>query len=387
MSEHAILAPSAAERWVNCSGSVPLEAQCADDEKSQDELNGDAAHHIGAEYLRGWKRNTIPLKAAPSDVTPNGVIVTEEMCDAVDIYVDEIRDRCGHSVLEVLHIEEYQPIPHVHTDNGGTPDVWWAAINPGLGAYLHVWDFKYGHRFVDAFENWQLIDYAIGIVGRAEFAGIPPDKIEIELGVVQPRNYQAPGPVRTWKLTAFDLLDKYFTRLQQAAINARSNAAQCSPGFPQCLDCRARSKCRALQQVCDAALDYAASAVIQELPPEALGTELYIAETLGKLLDARVAGMQEQAAAIIKKGGFVPGFEVTRDVAREKWTMDPETIIAMGQAMGSVDLRKPVAVITPNQARQAGLDAKIVAGMSERPAGPLKLKRTDTSIARKVFAQ
>ena len=92
--------------------------------------------------------------------------------------------------------------------------MWWAAINPGVGAYLDLWDYKHGHRFVDAFENWQEIDYAFGIIGRPEFAGIPPANIEITFGIVQPRNYHAMGPVRTWKVRA-DQLAVYAERLKR----------------------------------------------------------------------------------------------------------------------------------------------------------------------------
>ena len=98
---HDILAPSAAHRWVHCAGSVPLEAQVASSELGADELEGNAAHHIAGELLMQAKRAagfpaSVPRwKPAANDVTPNGVIVTDEMLKSVDLFVGEILERIG----------------------------------------------------------------------------------------------------------------------------------------------------------------------------------------------------------------------------------------------------------------------------------------------------
>ena len=171
-----------------------------------------------------------------------------------------------------------------------------------------------------------------------------------------------------------------------AAINARSNDPTATAG-EWCLDCKARFACRTLQDAADRALDFASSAVFQQLTPEALGTELTIAEGLLELLESRVAGLKAQAEATLKvQSGFVPGWELQRDSARERWTAPAEEVFACGDIMG-VDLRKPPAPITPNQARKAGIDPATIAAFSERPAGALKLHKTDNTQARRIFGK
>jgi hypothetical protein len=383
-ADHDILAPSAAPRWVHCPASVPLEAQRPDQADTPANAEGKAAHHIAAEQLRALKAGVTPgFVAVAGDMTPGGVVITDEMIEAVQLFVDDVVDSVGHDCLEYLHIEEYQPIPHVHTNNGGTPDVWWAAIRPGVGAYVHVRDFKYGHRFVDAYENWQLIDYAIGIIGRGEFAGIPPERIEIELAIVQPRSYHPIGPIRFWKLTGAELLGQYFVALKDAALSAMGNNPSAVVG-PWCYDCEARGGCSALQRAGDNAMDFAMSATLQDLPPEALGVELRMSERALTLLESRVAGLQAQATALIQSGQFVPGYEIQRANTREIWMKPPAEIFALGDLMG-VNLRKDSAPITPSQARKAGIDEAIVAGYSGRPPGKPQLTPTNTAVTRRVF--
>jgi hypothetical protein len=69
---------------------------------------------------------------------------------------------------------------------------------------------------------------------------------------------------------------------------------------------------------------------------------------------------------------------------RETWTVDPATVAATGAAMG-VDLVKP-AVITPNQARKAGLAPDVVASLAHTPQAGSKLKPVDASAAAKAFS-
>src|SRR5690606_31107399 len=102
------------------------------------------------------------------------------------------------------HVEERLAATSFLPENWGTPDVWHFTPDRS-GGLLLIWDFKYGHRFVDAFENFQLIDYVKLILERPEFADMARRSINVVMTVVQPRNYHPLGPMRRWEETAAGL--------------------------------------------------------------------------------------------------------------------------------------------------------------------------------------
>src|SRR5690606_25074571 len=67
------------------------------------------------------------------------------------------------------HYEQRVDIPRVHAECWGTPD-FWTAVFPederGSKRYVRVVDYKYGHRFVEVFENLQLAAYASGVLSQ-----------------------------------------------------------------------------------------------------------------------------------------------------------------------------------------------------------------------------
>jgi hypothetical protein len=78
------------------------------------------------------------------------------------------------------------------------------------------------------------------------------------------------------------------------------------------------------------------------------------------------------------------GWAITHGKARERWAKPPAEVFALGDMMG-VELRKPSEAITPNQARDLGLDAAVIAAYAERPTGAAKLTPRDASTAARVF--
>jgi hypothetical protein len=288
-----------------------------------------------------------------------------------------VLEHIGADALDRLHIEEVVSAPAIHAECWGKPDVWWAAI--GTGAMIYLRDFKFGHRRVEAFENWQLIAYMAGILSRPEFNHIPRHLIECHFGIVQPRNYSLPGPIREWVITA-DKLAPLWDRLSQAYNLAFSINPVCHPG-PWCQDCRGRHACDTLSVAASAAMDFATVVTPVELSTAALGTELTMIHRAQELLEARATGLEEQALSLLRSGKRVPGYIIGQGQAREKWTPDLETVFATGDALG-IELRKPTA-ITPAQARKAGIPTEVVDALSDRPAGAIKLQQvTDDNLAR-----
>lgn len=373
---HAFLAPSAAARWgAQCPASPTLEAASslpAVEADAEAAAWGEAGHWLSVQWLKHGPAAFEGMRA------PNGVIADEEMVEAVAVYVDDV---LAHPVpASAMHIEERVDCSWIHEKNWGTPDLWHFSPR-GAGGLLMIWDAKFGHRFVDAFENWQMIDYCAGILSRPEFRNLDHSQVQIVMTVVQPRNYHPSGPVRRWSTTALELAG-YWQRLRDAAEEACDSNPPTRVG-PECGDCKGRHVCPALHAAADTVADIANDATPLELPPAALGVELRTLRRAAELIDARVTGLEAQALGMIRSGQRVPFFALEQGSGREQWTVDADTLRAtLGEA--AIAAAKP---LTPNQARKAlGKDAvPLVDAFAMRPPGPFKLVAVSDDAASRVF--
>jgi hypothetical protein len=358
---HARIAPSALATIVACHAHGMMAAPYADEPPTPEQLEGDAGHWVALQYVSG---NEVPVGA----MTPQGLAVDEDMVDGALLWVATV-GLYGFAEMPVV-CERIHP-----TDCWGTPD-WWRADE--IERILRVKDYKYGHRFVDAFENWQLIAYAVGLL---DTLGLSDLEWIVELQIVQPRNYQGP-PVRTWRIRASDLR-AYVNIARHAAERALMPDPVASVG-PHCLDCPARHECKTLQHTAMHVVEYAGTAERVNLNAMALAAELSILERTHELLEARLTGLQEQAMARIRRGELVPGHAIAHPPGRLVWNHSPDEVAAMGD-MFKVDLRKGLAVMTPTQAVKAGLDEAVRDTYASRPPGKAKLVTETTTQARKVF--
>lgn len=348
-----------------------MEAANPEVERNQDAKEGDTAHEVAAKTLR---RTGALIEGATAS---NGVIVTDEMIDAADMFVQEV----GKISCSQIYVEDRVDNSFVHPDNWGTPDVW-GLNNLGSNWYLHILDFKFGHKFVDAFENWQCLDYAGGVLSRPEFRNLDWAKGFITITIVQPRNFHPEGPVRKWTIPAIKL-NTYLQIIRDMATEALGPNPRTIPG-PECRDCRGRHQCVALHMTTGAIVDFVGNSNPVNLPASAVGIELRALHRAEALLTARISGLEEQAKASIKRGERVNFYSLEQGFGREKWKMDAATVIATGAALG-INLGKPPEAITPAQARKAGISEDITAAMAGRDKGELKLIPQDAEKARKVF--
>lgn len=373
------LRASAAGTWVNCKGSVRMAAQYPE-EDGPEAQEGTAAHWVATELVQG-------RAYAAGNIAPNGIVVTDEMVEHAQLFADEVAKRIPP---ENLLVETTLPATDIHPANGGTPD----AGGIGHEAYvIHVVDYKYGHGFVDAYENWQCIDYLSMLFSFYQLLDVFPPSAEqhltVEITIVQPRNYHSGGPVRSWRVKLSDLR-AHFNILRAAAQLAMGPDPQLTVGS-WCEHCSARFACPALQQAGYRAMAVAGTAVPFELSAVALSQELKWLKNLRDLMDARISGLEVQATALLRRGERLPHYSLEQSTARLSWLEGKtEEITAIAEALG-LDLKQPPKLITPTQAKalakSRGIDEAVINEYAHRPRGEMKLVELDPNVTRRIFGE
>ena len=238
---HSKLGPSGAKRWLNCAGSVALEAKMPK-RSSPAAAQGSVAHKIAEEFHTG-KVDLIELQMRVGEIVKY---------DGFDIEIDEqmIDEAVNyHEVIEQLTTELFaqrksSPVvskteaevkaPSIHADVWGTAD----KIVYRKGDVLLLVDYKYGKGVVEVEENDQLMQYAVAVMDTE--SGWAFDKVV--LVVVQPRASHEEGRVRRWDTTpAF--LREYAKKAQRAAVETQNPNAKRTPDSEWCRWCRAQTIC------------------------------------------------------------------------------------------------------------------------------------------------
>lgn len=386
--KHSILPPSSAHIWGKpdgCTGWVQMAQTYPDTEESQASREGTAAHEIGAQLITDAKTNRVQNHSASDWVgitASNGVLFTEEMFDSAKEYADDvIRVMRKKSIFggEHLRIEQRVEIPKVHEINWGTPD---CCIYHAAGNALYLWDFKHGFEVVEAFENWQGLDYLAGIIDLLGIDGHTDQVTTVHLRIAQPRAFHREGTIREWVVTASDLR-AYFNTLNANAHEALGPNAKFRTGS-HCKYCTGRHACPAALKAGLGMYEAVSKPVPVELSPDALGLQLSIVKRARKQLEYLESGFETQASALIKKGVMVPGWSVEQKIGRQKWDKPVEEVIALGYML-NLDLRKPVDAITPMQAKKLGIDDAVIMAYSTHPRTGLAIVPDNGNKAKQVF--
>ena len=378
MSEHAFLAPSSAPLWVVCHGQPTMVAQAVsyvtgDSEASRE---GTAAHWALSEVLAD-------RTVAVGQVTPQHFVLTREMVDAaedVQRWVNELA--ATHGEQPYMWIEHRMPMNRIHPRNWGTADL---ILYFPKANVLYVIDYKFGHGWVEVFENWQVVDYTAGALEMLTLEmDVRTNNTEVVLVVIQPRSYHPDGSIRMWRTTQ-EGLRPYHVTLGQAANAACEPNPKLTPGT-HCRRyyCAARHACPAAQNEANHAIDLTRKAVPFNLPPEVIGIELADLRKAIKALEARETGLAAQAEALMTRGDRVPGWGLERKPGNLTWTLEDAEVLAMGQVLG-LNLTKPAAPVTPTQAKKLGMSDEMLTGLADRPMSAAKLVEQKDQDARRIF--
>lgn len=374
--EHSILAPSNAGVWVKCPGSIKVTPHGLTQDPDSG-LEGEASHFIASQQLLHPGQS--PVLGAQS---PEGTIITEEMAEAAEVYVQDVESvGLAKGVQNLGGVEQRVTAPTIHKEVFGTVDAW--TFHPHTRT-LYVWDYKYGWGLVEAFENWQLVCYAVGLLDMLRQArGVVDLDVTVKMRVAQPRPYHAEGPVREWSINGGDLR-AYANLLAHAAAAALGPDPDITSG-KQCRYCLGRSVCPVAREAALHAVDLTEKAAVLDLPVEAVGNEYAVLLRAQKAIEYRVTGLAAQLTAQIKDGKAVPGWCLEPGRGKKVWKVPPEKVLALGKAFGA-DFEKPADTITPSQAKKMkGVDAGMVEAYTRSEDGAKKLTPFDKTLAAKAF--
>jgi len=355
---HSKLPPSSAARRMACPGSRAMEERHGRNDESEASVEGTLAHACAADAL------------ADKDY---GDQYTQEMIEGAKYYRSTVERFVS---LGELHVEERVNIDNVHPDMWGTPDAYGIAYTADE-AHLHVFDYKFGFTPVDAFENWQLLAYACGILKNRH------EVRKLYLHIVQPRDYVSPSRHKVWVLTEGE-----FYEYRQRLIE--SEAWSMSPHAPlviseQCKYCKARSACPALRQAAFGATEIAYRDIPQGIEPKFVGNELKLLQDAQELLGYRITALETEVQHLLQAGVNVDHYELKPVDGCMAWNIPASDVIELGLLDG-VNLAKEPDVITPAQAIKAGVKQETVLKYTDRKQS-LKLSRSDVKNARAVFSK
>tara|TARA_R110000851_G_scaffold9579_3_gene35569 strand:+ start:11741 stop:12838 length:1098 start_codon:yes stop_codon:yes gene_type:complete len=351
---------------------------------------GTAAHWVAERILASY-RPDMPIIISEDLIgqpAPNGVIVTEEMWDGAHLYTNEILQTCNlRGLLNELHIEERVTMPEIHEHCWGTPDCW---AFDATTLTLYIWDFKFGHSSVNAFQNWQLICYIQGIMNQIT-PTLPPKtahNVVVVASIVQPRCFDGQGPVRKWEEYAVNM-NSLIGQLHHAAHAAMSLSTTCSTG-PHCKNCEGRAHCPALRESAARVIDHSCDAIPQPLTDVGLAYELEKLTAAEERLKARRSALEVDAEHRIRSGVTVPGLALEQSYGRDKWLMKDADLIIVTQMMG-VDVVAPVSLLTPSQVKtllkKNNVGPSAIDGLYAKPPTSMKLVVDDGSKAKRIFAK
>jgi hypothetical protein len=342
-------------------------------EDTQETLEGNAAHWVLTEKIAN---HDIKI----NDQTPQGVMVTQEMLEGADLFVDHLRQRNVN--FKHLYVEQRVEISTINEHCFGTPDVFYFDVSTNT---IDVFDYKFGHKFVDEFKNYQCVLYAEGVLNKlaktfGEAPGVFDQLCKVNITIIQPRCFYKGSPIRTWSFPAIDLRP-LVNIIRSAASEALSNP-KAKPG-EQCEDCPGRHSCAALQQDAYRSSRVARASLPLELPLNAASLELKMLKESLLLLQARVDGLSEFVTSKLRQGERAPFHSLGTTRSKRVWNRPIDEIIALGR-MFDVDLSKQ-NVVTPTQAIKLKVDEAVINCYSEYENGSIKLEDHNPNDVSKIF--
>lgn len=235
--EHFITGPSCADLWSRCKAYLQMRRNAPEKEDSESAKEGTAAHYFSEEAIQCGVFDVWDYIGTVHAKT--GIECTQEMAEACNVYTYRVKsliDMCSVLGVTVDYRSEYRvDLTHIFPGFFGTRDFHVIAI---FGNWAIVIDLKFGRILVDAFDNRQLMCYALDII--KQYPGVEYVRFEI----VQPRGNRATGPIDVSTYTREQLHAFAPVAAEMQAANHSDEPQEATAG-PHCTFCEGSGMCRA----------------------------------------------------------------------------------------------------------------------------------------------
>lgn len=362
---HSKYGASSAHRWLNCPGSIQLSETVPPQGGSKYALEGTAAHMLGeicllnSEDAQGYLDTEILLSDGAR------YPVSQDMIDAVQIYVDYVQKRAK---LGELFIETRFSLDFIHEGMFGTND---ACVYSHTLGMLEVIDYKHGAGIaVSPEDNTQLAYYGLG---AANIHDLHPNS-EIKLTIVQPR--AAGEAIKSW-VTTVGYLEKYAKTLKKGVKACKAKNPKLAEGS-WCRFCPAQAVCPQLEKKAleVAKAEFSGSKIILPEPDNLKPVDIKRILDFSSVLTSWLKSVEGYAANELESGRPVDGYKLVKKRANRKWigdTIDLERGLkdAICDAFPG-DMRATAKIYTKPKLKSPAqleklLDKKLVASFCESP--------------------
>lgn len=310
--KHALLSPSAAHRWMNCT-AAPLLERGVEDKGSSFAEEGTLAHAYCAKKLKTF----LGLSTEDEDqeiAELNEKYHSGEMDEYTDTYKTVVLEKFNAAKKRTkdaqLLVEVELDFNHYIPDAFGTSDA--VIIADGV---MEVIDFKYGKGVkVSAVENPQMMIYALGAWDIFNFEY---NISQVRMTIVQPRI----DNLSEFEISASDLINWAVDELQPKAKEAYSGGLQKAGAW--CQFCKVKPRCKALASTCVTAQ--------QSNPDPKLISKEDMERTILPLLSTFktwISGVEEYSLQQALDGVQYEGFKVVEGRSMRKIT-DPEAVMKL----------------------------------------------------------
>lgn len=378
-SDHALLGPSSAHRWLSCTPSARLEEGLPDTGSSY-ATEGTLAHRLGELLLRAeYEGADITEELAEVRADPQYSPAMMEHMEGYAAFVAErYADAKSHCPDPRLYVEQRIDVSEYVPDGFGTTDC--VIIADGL---MDVIDLKYGAGIpVSAEDNPQMKIYALGcLLAFSLFYEITA----IRMTIYQPRlDSISTAVIDRDKLEAW--AEQF---LKPRAAQAYAGEGPFAPGELTCKWCKAGATCKARAE-------YQLELAAKDFQDAALMDNDEIAEVLERLPGLlawakQVKDFAEDAA--INHGEKFPGFKVVEGRANRRYVNEGAIARRLKKAgFATADIYKPkelLGITAMEKLVGAKKLAELVGGLIEKPAGsptlvPMSDKRPELNTAAKA---
>lgn len=313
---HALLSPSGAHRWLNCTPSARLEEKMPPKPTSVYAEEGTLAHELAELFICHDTLGTLSDDEFSDkyEIIMSNKLFNEEMLDMVPIYTDycteEYKAAKASNPSAEMFIESKLDISEYVPESFGSADC--TIVNDSV---MEVVDLKYGKGIpVSAEWNVQEMLYALGMLAKFDMLY---DIETVKLTIVQPRL----NNISSWSISVKDLMEWATNELKPKAKMAFNGEGELSSGG-WCRFCAVKNRCKALydKQLELAKYDFAS--------PELL-TDEQIADVLSRIPQLVEWADSVKAYALdlaVNENKHWPGFKVVEGVSRRKWIDNEDKI-------------------------------------------------------------